>query len=235
VQPRIDHDNVIELVRQVFLGRGAQVINRLAHGPVFGGHHDFALHQTTSGIFGIGQRLFDSDPVRIFQGPQNGLGLRILKVFDQIDNIIAVHVAHGVRQHLGRQNRNDFLADRFVELRQNLAIELAVIEPDQLGPFKGADLFQKVGDVGRVQRLHQLCQLGGVIDFHRIENGRHGLFVQPICLAFILGVGGEFKFLCVVNHGCPHLRFCADHKRATARIQWRGTLRYRIVGTAGCG
>ena len=226
---------MIELIRQVFFGGGAQVVDHLAHRPMLRCHHDLALHQTTGRVFRIVQRLLNRDPVGIFQGTQNGFGLRILKVFDEVDNIIAVHVAYSIRQHFGRQNGNDFVADRFVELRQDFTIKLTVIKPDQLGPLERADLFQKVGDIGRMQRFHQLCQLGGVVDFHRIKDGRHSLFVQPVCLGFVLSIGGEFKFLRVVNHSCPHLRICADHMRGKARIQWRGTVPKRIVAAAGWG
>ena len=124
---RINHHDVIELIRQILFGRFAQMIDRLAHCPMFGGHHDLALHQTTSGIFRIGQRLFNRRAVDIFQRAQNRFGLRVFKVLDQVNNIIAVHVAHSIRQDLRRQDRDDFLADGFIKFRQDFPVKLAVI------------------------------------------------------------------------------------------------------------
>ena len=156
------------------------MVYRLAYGPMFGGHHDLALHQTTSRIFGICQCLFNGYPVGVFQCTQDRRGLCILEIFDQVNDIVAVHVPYGIRKHFRRQNADHFFPDRFVEFRQNLTVELPVVKADQFGTFKTTDLLKKVRDVRRMQRIHQFGQLRGIVDLDRVEDGIHRPLVQLV-------------------------------------------------------
>ena len=130
VQARVDHDDVIELIWQVFFLGGAQMVDGLAHRPMLGRHHNLALHQTTGGVFWPVQRLFNGDPVGFLQRVEDGFLLRVFQIFDQVDDIIAVQLTHRLGQNLRRQDGDDFLADRLVEFRQNLAVEFLPVKPD---------------------------------------------------------------------------------------------------------
>ena len=125
------------------------IVDRLARRPVLGRHHHLALHQAAGGVFRIGQRLLDGDPVagaRARRGwppaaaprdPRSGRRHRRSR-------------ARARRRPAPRVQRRDHLfADALVELRQDLAVELAAVELDQLRPRLVVDLFEKVGDVGR--------------------------------------------------------------------------------------
>jgi hypothetical protein len=68
----------------------------------------------------------------------------------------SVELAHRLGHHLlGRQELHDLLAQAPVELRQDLAVDPPRPERQPRRPLTLGDLFQKVGDIGGVQRLHQ--------------------------------------------------------------------------------
>ena len=140
MKPGVYHHDVIELIRQIVFGRAAQMINRLPHRPMLWCRHHLALHQATGGIFRPGQGLLNRDAVCVFQHVQNGFLLVVFEVFNQIDNIVTVQLAHRLGQHLRGQNAEHFLAHRIVKFRQDLAIEFAVIEPHQAAPVERVDL-----------------------------------------------------------------------------------------------
>lgn len=135
--------------------------------------------------------------------------LAVVHVLDQIDHVVAVEVTHRLRQHLRCQHRDHFVADALIQFRQDVAVELAIIEPDQPRTVIGVDLFQKVGDVRRVQRIHQFDQLGLILDVDRIQNRADRFAVQLIGLvrAFFLDLGVLFNRIEFVSHGpVPALR-----------------------------
>ncbi len=185
LHPRIDENDVIELVGQILLG--AHEVDGRAHREMLRHRDDLALHHPAGGFLRIAQRLLDGDPVRRLERLEDLFLLRLLQILDQVDDIVAVQIAHGVAQHVGRQQTDDLLADRFLKLRQDLPVEIEVVELHQPAPVIGADLFEKVGDVGRVQRLHQLDELFAIARVHRIEDRRDrppveriGVFVQRL-------------------------------------------------------
>ena len=87
---RVDDDDVIERVGQIV--GGAHVVDHLTDGPERRGLHQLPLHHAPGGFLRVGERLFDDDPV-VFVERVKQLGLRlILKVFDEIDDVVAVHL-----------------------------------------------------------------------------------------------------------------------------------------------
>ena len=79
--------------------------------------------------------------------------LRIVQVFDQIHNIVGIHLAHSFGQRFRTQHGNHVFAQALFEFRQDFPIKLAIIELDQPAPVIDVDLFQKVRDVCRVHVL----------------------------------------------------------------------------------
>ena len=158
---------------------------------MLGRHHHLALHQPPGRPLGIGQRLLDRGAVQLVQRVQNRFLLRLFQVLDQVDHIVAVQLAHRLGQDMRRQDGDHLLADALVQLRQDLAVAFAIIKPDQPRPVIGVDLFQQVGDIGLVQRLHQLDQLVAVVDVDGIENRRHRLAVQRIGAVLALLLFGQ--------------------------------------------
>ncbi len=154
---------------------------------MFGRHDHLALHQAPGGEFGIAQRLSHRRRVTGFQRVEDRVLLVAFQILDQVDDVVGVQLAHGIGQDRGRQRGKDLFAQRLVEFGQDLAVEFAVVEPDQAHPLEPADLFEKVGDVGGVQRLHQLDKLVPVLDIHRVENRRDGRAVERIG---VVGLGG---------------------------------------------
>ena len=130
---------MIELVRQP-LGR-TQEINRIAHRPMFGGHHHLTLHQATRRKFWIGQRLFDSNAVWFRQGFKNGGFLPVFKVLEKIDNLITFQIAHSFDQNIRAQRCNHFLTNALIELGENVTLKLSPIKINQPPSVKRVDLF----------------------------------------------------------------------------------------------
>ena len=184
---RIDQNDVIELVGQPFLA--AQKVDGLAHSPVFGGGHHLGLHEAAGRIFGIGQRLLDGGTVGFVQRRQNRLLLGRLHVLDQVDDIVAVHLAHGLGQHLMGQLLDDLVANGLVDLGQDLAVDLAFIEMQELAPARGRELFDQVGDIGGMDRVQQRVQRRGVIFVDGLGDGFQILLAQPEIILGRVGFG----------------------------------------------
>jgi hypothetical protein len=171
---------VIELVRQL-VGL-AQEIDRLAHRPVLGCHHGLALHQAPGGVFRIGHRLFDRHPVGILQRPEDHFLLRRIQVLQDIDHVVGLKVAHRLGHHLARQKprsppRGSPRRSPTGSRRRSRATTASPAPPS------AADLFQQVGDVGGVQRLHQRVDRRRVARFDRRQNGVDPGLVQNLFVA----------------------------------------------------
>jgi hypothetical protein len=104
---------MVELVRQVIIG--AHEVNGLSNRPMLGRHNHFALHKTTGRIFGIGQRLFRGNPFGILKRIQNRFLLRFLKIFQQVNDIIAFHVPNRLGQNIRVKDIDDFFANGFIQ------------------------------------------------------------------------------------------------------------------------
>ena len=195
----VDQHDVIELLGQI-VGR-AQVVDRLADVPVLGGHHHLPLHQAAGGVLRIGQRLLDGDPVAVLEHLEDRLLLGLVEILEQVDHVIGFEFAHRVGQHLGVQGADHLLADRLVKLGQDVAVEFLAVELDQPHPVEGVDLLEKVGDVGRVQRLHQLDELLPLAGIDGKEDRCNVPRLQRVgvLLACVGVFDGLFRFL---GHRC---------------------------------
>jgi hypothetical protein len=130
----IHKDHMIELFRQMV--RSAHEINGIADVPEFWCHHDFALHQTSGGKLRKGQGLPHRGGVSGLQRVKDRLLLRRAEVLDKVDHVIGVEFSNRLGQHLRREDRNHVFAQRLVQFRQDLPIELFVVQADQPPPIK---------------------------------------------------------------------------------------------------
>ena len=135
---------------------------------MFGGHHNFALHQTASRIFGIGQRLFHRQTFNVIQGIKNGGLLWFFQILKQVNDIIAVEITHRFGQNFRFEVGDDFFANPLFEFRKNITIKFQIIKLDECAPVCGINLFQHIRDVGRMQRFHQGDKRIPITRFNRI-------------------------------------------------------------------
>ena len=161
--PWVNQDHVIELFGQIVLR--PQKINRLSNVPMIRCHDQLALHQATGGFLGIGQRLFDHDAVVVVQSVQNGFGLWIVEVFDQVDNVVGFQIAHGLGQNGGLHRTNHVFAQAFIQFGQDLAVKLGPVQAHERVAIIVGQLFNKVGDVSGMQRFKQGLKRKGVLGF----------------------------------------------------------------------
>ncbi len=198
------HENdVVELIGQILVG--AQVVDGLAHGPVLRHRDHLALHQASGGILGIAQRLFDRDPVHGRQRVEDRLLLRLFEILEKVDDIVRLEFADGLGEDLGGQAGDDVCAHAFVEFAEDLAVEFAAVELDQAPALTAFELFQEVGDVGRVQRLHQAGQKRRVACLHGLAHSADGLAVERVGVVLAQFDRGVF-----FGHSLP------------SRLRWRG-------------
>ena len=94
--------------------------------------------------------MFDSHPLSFGKGLENGSPLPVFKVLEKIDNLITFQIAHSFDQNIRAQRCNHFFANTFIKLGENVAVKLFVIKINQTTPVKSVNLFQKVGDIGRM-------------------------------------------------------------------------------------
>ncbi len=121
----INQNDVVKLFGQIVLI--AQEINGLPNIPMFGRDHQFALHQTAGGSFGVRQRLLDHHPVVFIQRAKHGLSLRLIKVFDQVNNVICFQIAHRLGQKLWRHRVHHIFAQTLGQFGQDIAIQRPAI------------------------------------------------------------------------------------------------------------
>ena len=71
----------------------------------------------------------------------------------------------------------------------------------QLAPVPFTDLFQKVGDIGFVQRFKQLDQPLLAADLDRGEDCVHGCRVQRIAVGFLSFRFGRYRLIEIGHSG----------------------------------
>jgi hypothetical protein len=120
LHPRVNQDHMVELIGQAFCR--PQMVNRVAHRPMFGGHHHLALHQPPGGPFGIGQRLLYRDPVGNRKRAKYLFLPFRFKILKDINDIIGVERTNRLSHHGIGQGVNHLFADRPIQFRQHIAI-----------------------------------------------------------------------------------------------------------------
>ena len=96
-------------------------------GPRSNGRHrdELGLHAPAGRIFRVVQAALQRDALGRRQLLED-LGLVVLRqVFEDVDRVVGIEVAHALGDGLGRQLLEDFLADRVVDLGQRREVERA--------------------------------------------------------------------------------------------------------------
>ena len=115
--------------------------------------HDFHLHQAACGFLRIGERLFDNKAITGVQRIEDLILLGLIKVFNQINNIIRLKIAHRIGQFSRAERVNHFFTQVIAEFRQDIPVHSAFPQGQQIGAVTLINLFHHVGDVSGVQRV----------------------------------------------------------------------------------
>ena len=87
------------------------------------------------------------------------LGLLVLRqVFQDVDRVVGIELAHALGDGLGRQFLEDLLAHRIVDFGQRREVEVGAHQLDQLRPQIGIERLDQVADIGLVQFADQRAQ-----------------------------------------------------------------------------
>ena len=169
---------MIELIGQIFCR--PQIVNRVAHRPMLWRDHHLALHQAARRAFGIGQRLLHRHPVGHLKRVKDLFLPFRFQILKDINDIIGVERANRLGHHRIGQGVDHLFADRPIQFRQHIAINPPRPKRQKCAAVMGVDLFQKVGDVGGMQRGHQPGQPAYVTCFHGMQNRGHAVGVHLI-------------------------------------------------------
>ena len=164
----------------------AQIVDQLTHGHMLGHRHKLALHDTASGFFGVGQRVFDDSAVFGVQLGKNGLLVLFLHILDDRDRVICIQLSSKPSNLCCGQGVNDILADIVIDLGQHFgAHQLAHADGKVTAPLRRRQL-EQIGNVGFVERFNQPVDFLGVARFHGVQHavdifaGQTVVFVQRL-------------------------------------------------------
>ena len=104
-------------------------------------------------FLGVRQRLLDSNTVARIQRIQRCLLLGVIKILDQINNIVGLQLSHRFGKFRGRKAFDNLLAQAFVQLRQDVTIHAPLPDRQQITPVAGVDQLDQVGNISGVQRI----------------------------------------------------------------------------------
>ena len=166
----------------------AQIVDHLADRHMFGHRDQVALHQATGGFLRVGQRAFDRRAIFGVERVEDGLLVGIVHILDHRDGIVGVEFGRESRHLFRRKIADQVLADIIVEFGQHFrADQVAERRRHRAAPVGGRK-FEQVGNVGRMQRRHEIARPLGVAIFHRVEHGGHIFGSQPVILV-MTGIG----------------------------------------------
>jgi hypothetical protein len=107
----------------------------------------------------------------------------------------------------GGRSVDHLLAEALVQLRQDLAVDPLGPERQPRRPLAGGDLFQKVGDIGGVQRLHQRVDGADIAGLQRLPEFPPQSVVERIGVAPILG-RIRLNLVCLLVHSTRRCLAC---------------------------
>ena len=181
------------------------MVDGLADGPELRRGQHLALHQPSGGLVVIGQGVFDAGPIDVGHLRQHLAAHVGLQVVDHVGGVVGIHLADRRGQHAGRHVLEDVFAQRPVELRQHLGQHVGREQRHQgLAVVAGEEAHQ-VGDVRRMQGVHQLAEplgigsLGGV-HHHFDEGGVQRIVVAERQVFEIFGRGRDLEVVVSSRH-----------------------------------
>ncbi len=147
-------NNVVKIIRQVCFFAPHE-IDRLTNRPEIRNGHRFPPHQSPSGIFRITQPLFIQNPVFRRNRLQDFALVFLVQIFQEIDNVIGIQIPDDVCQHGIGQFIDNILADRFIDIGEDVGIQFIAQRMDDRQAVIRRQAFQQIRQVSGMQRHHQ--------------------------------------------------------------------------------
>ena len=164
----IDHVEFEEALGQI-LGL-AHVVDRLPDGPARRHRDELGLHPPPGGLFRVIEALRQRDAVGRRHLLED-LGLILLRqVFEDVDRIVGIEVAHALGDGLGLQFFEDLLAHRVVDFGERREVEVLAHQLDELRAQILIERLDQVAGVGLVQFADQRAQQAGVAPRDRLGD-----------------------------------------------------------------
>ena len=188
----VDDVDFPELVGHL-VARLAQEVDDLADGPVFGHRDEVALHQAARRFLRIGKRFLDGGTLVCGERAQHFGLVGLVHVLENGDGIVRLHVRDDIGDLARLQLVDQRLADDLVHFRDDVGVEHVAERGGKRLALLGLDLFDEVGDVGRMQRLGQFLHARGIACGERLghlfDEGAGQLVVFQRFGRFVVVVG----------------------------------------------
>ncbi len=157
---RIDFVKPIGQIRRV-----AHVVDRLPHGPVRRHRDEFGLHPPAGGIFRIFKAALERVALRWRQLFEDFLLVLLVEALEQFDGVVGFQFANALRDRLGFEFLEDFLADGVVDFVQRREVEIRPGQLDQADAVVGFERRDQIAEIGLMEfRDHgaQERRIGGM-------------------------------------------------------------------------
>ena len=152
----VDRIDFVEPVGQI--RRLAHVVDGLANRPIRRHGDEFGLHAPAGGILGIKQPALDRDTLGRRQLFQDFHLVGFVEVFEQFDRVVGLELANALRDRLGFELFEDFLADGVVDLVQRREVEIGAGQFHQADAVIGLERSDQVTEIGFMQLGNDLAQ-----------------------------------------------------------------------------
>ena len=149
---------------------------------MFGYRNEIAAHQAAGGLLGIGEGGLDRDPVFHLDFGQDRALVRLVQILDQLDGIVGFQLLDDLRDAGGGQRLHHLFAHVVVEFGNHVRRHQIGNRPDQLIAFVALQQFEKVGDIGRVQRLYQFVDARRIAFIQRILDAGNIFLLERVLL-----------------------------------------------------
>ena len=157
----VDHEEGVRLPRE--LVEAAQVAQRHLAGHVLADAHHLEIHQGADASLGVGQGGLQLRALVDVLRLDDVLDHLVGQVGREVGDLVGVQVLGGGDDLRGVHVREQRVADGVGDLEEDVAVAVAAHEaPDDEALLEGQAL-EDEGDVGRVQPVEPLLQLGEVL------------------------------------------------------------------------
>ena len=133
---------------------------------------------------------------------ENLLLLVLRQVFEDVDGVVGIELAHALGDRFGRQLVENFLAHRIVDLDERREVEIGAHQLDQAGTFILIERFDQVAEIGFMQVADETAQRRRIGRFDCGADARNEL--------------GADRALVVAQHrvvaACRGVAFCLEHR-----------------------
>ncbi len=163
---RINHVKLVETVRKI--SSFAHVVDRLPNIPVRRHDDELGLHPPAGGFFRVEKAALQRDALEMRQLFENFLLLVLRKVFQNVDRVVGIELAHAVGDGLGCQFLEDLLAHCVIDFRQRREVEVLAHQLDEPGAQFRIEHFDQVAGVGFMQIADHPAQGGAVAGGDRL-------------------------------------------------------------------